>query len=706
MTDVLSTNPILVEGRTCWRRVRADRVAFLIDAESYFLAVADAIERARESVFIVGWDLHTEVALRRDGRQPSTLADVLRSALDRNPKLRVRILLWDYALIYLLERQPLPLLSFFWLSHRRIQVAHDSTAPPGASHHQKVVLIDDRLGFCGGIDLTLHRWDSPEHRVDDPRRADSGSGPYEPFHDVQVAVSGPAAEALGQLVRQRWRRATRKDVVVSPGPIDPWPENLPVDLRRAEAAIARTQPDTSGAPEVREVERLFVESIRAARRLIYIENQYLTACAIADALVESLHRSSGPEIVLVTPAASSGWLEHTTMDVLRTRVLTRLRDADRHGRFRVYVPVVPGRTGGRVPVYVHAKVMVVDDRLARVGSANLSNRSMGLDTECDLAIEAGDREDVAAGIVRLRNRLLAEHLGATPDVVQDQVETCGSLIQAVEQLRGPGRTLDDRIEPAPAWLLEAVPDHVIVDPERPLDFSRWVAEGIPPRLRAEAEVNLRLMGGLALVGSAAVAGWTGSPAAERWAALLPDIGGPTALLLLLAYLLATVLPFPTTLLTLVSVLGFGLLRGTALAGVGLGVNAAVGYAIGRRVQRDTTRRLVGRCLNRLSKRLARRGILAVTTLRLLPVTPFAAVGLVAGASRVRVGDYALGTLLGIVPNLLLVGILVDRLAAVIRDPDLVNVVAAVAVFGATGAAALHVSRRLNPRSSHPPKREP
>ena len=704
--SVVSTDPILVEGRTCWRRDRANRVAFLIDGESYFCAVADAIERARESVFIVGWDLHTEVALRRDGRQPSTLAGVLLSALNRNPELQVRILLWDYALIYLLERQPLPLLSFFWLSHRRIQVAHDSTAPPEASHHQKIVLIDGRLAFCGGIDLTIHRWDSSEHRADDPRRTDAGTTVYDPFHDVQVAVSGPVTAPLAQLVRDRWRRATGKAVAIRPGAVDPWPAEMAVDLRDAEAAIARTQPEVGAEPEVREIERLFVASIRAARRHIYIENQYLSACAVADALVDSLQQPDGPEIVLVTPAAASGWLEQTTMDVLRTRVLARLREADRHGRLRVYVPVVSKSEGGHVAVYVHAKVMVVDDVLARVGSANLSNRSMGLDTECDLAIEACGRKDVAAGILQLRHRLLAEHLGTTPEAVRHQVEQHGSLIRAVESLRTLDRTLDDHIEPAPDWLLEAVPDHAVVDPERPLDFSRWVAEGMPPRLRAEAEVNLRLIGALALAGCGAVAVWIGSPAAERWAELLPNIGGSTAVLLLLAYLLATVLPLPTTLLTVLSVLGYGLLGGTALAGFGLGLNAAVGYVIGRRVERDTARRLAGRCLNRLSKRLARRGILAVTTLRLLPVTSFAVVGLVAGASRVRIGDYAVGTLLGIVPNLLLVGILVDRLAAVVRDPSAMNVAVAVVLFGASGAAALHVARRLNPASSRYQKQRP
>jgi phosphatidylserine/phosphatidylglycerophosphate/cardiolipin synthase-like enzyme len=125
---------LLVQGRDCWRRVSADRASFLVDAEGYFSAVADAIERAARSVVIIGWDLDTEVRLRRDGREPATLAGVLQGAVRKNRKLRVWILLWDYALIYLLERQPLPLLSSVWPRHRRIRVRHDDTASAGASH--------------------------------------------------------------------------------------------------------------------------------------------------------------------------------------------------------------------------------------------------------------------------------------------------------------------------------------------------------------------------------------------------------------------------------------------------------------------------------------------------------------------------------------------------------------------------------------------
>lgn len=100
------------------------------------------------------------------------------------------------------------------------------------------------------------------------------------------------------------------------------------------------------------------------------------------------------------------------MGVLRARLLQRLRTADRFGRLHVYAPVVPGL--GEAHLHVHAKVLIVDDRLVRVGSANLNNRSMGLDTECDLMIEAGSDTQTQKAIAHFRNRLVGEHLGVPP----------------------------------------------------------------------------------------------------------------------------------------------------------------------------------------------------------------------------------------------------------------------------------------------------
>src|SRR3712207_5261168 len=123
------------------------------------------------------------------------------------------------------------------------------------------------------------------------------------------------------------------------------------------------------------------------------------------------------------------------MGTARAKLLALVREADVHGRFQLYVPV----TEGRRPIYAHAKVTVVDDRFMRIGSSNLNNRSMGLDTECDVSIEVrpGDPRaaEKSAAVTGLRDRLLGEHLGVPPSTVADAVEACGgSLLPAG---RGP-----------------------------------------------------------------------------------------------------------------------------------------------------------------------------------------------------------------------------------------------------------------------------
>ena len=166
--------------------------------------------------------------------------------------------------------------------------------------------------------------------------------------------------------------------------------------------------------------------------------------AIGDALAARLQRKDGPEIIMVLPQETSEWLEQVSMAVLRSRLLKRLRAADGFGRLHIYYPVIEDEN---VQVRVHSKVCFIDDRLLRAGSANLNNRSMGLDTECDLAVEAKEPA-TENSIAYLRNRLLAEHLGVFARVAQEHSAE-RSLVKAM--VRGGKRTLgilDGSVSPA------------------------------------------------------------------------------------------------------------------------------------------------------------------------------------------------------------------------------------------------------------------
>ena len=278
----------LVPGRNCVGTPRADRVAVLVDGEAYFPAVRRSLVRAHHSIAIAGWDIHSGVELARgaddadsqDDGLPTALGPLLVALLDRRPGLRVFILLWDYAPIYALEREPLLFGDAPWGSdpqHPRLHFIKDDAHPLTASQHQKLVVVDGRIAWCGGFDLSKWRWDTGAHRADEPLRCDPDGNPYPPFHDLQMLVDGAAADALAALFAERWQQAGGDErLLPEAGPStaeDPWPGGVEPLFRDHEVAIARTLPTYDGRAEVREVERLYLDMIDAAERFIYVENQ-------------------------------------------------------------------------------------------------------------------------------------------------------------------------------------------------------------------------------------------------------------------------------------------------------------------------------------------------------------------------------------------------------------------------------------------------
>ena len=207
------TSTLLRIGHNCWRTEKAQRVAVAIDGACYFRALREAILGARQRVIIIGWDIHSRLQLIRKGVDddyPTELGALLDFVASKR-KIDVYVLSWDFAMIYLLERETFPLYSLNWKTHSRVHFHLDAAHPPGASQHQKIVVVDDGLGFCGGLDLSVWRWDTSEHTVEDKHRVDPDGKPYPPFHDLQMAVDGDAAAALADLARERWRRATGRN---------------------------------------------------------------------------------------------------------------------------------------------------------------------------------------------------------------------------------------------------------------------------------------------------------------------------------------------------------------------------------------------------------------------------------------------------------------------------------------------------------------
>ncbi len=445
---ISDSSQILTPGSTCWMTAHAERASVVVDAADYFAAAKSAMLQARHAILLIGWDFDTRIELEPDDGTPgvpNTLGHFLSHVVRQRRDLEIFILRWDMAFLKMPFRGTTPLFILDWLTNRRLHFRLDSQHPAGACHHQKIMVVDDVLAVCGGIDMTADRWDTPRHFDDDPRRIRPDGDPYDPWHDATMVVQGDAARSLGELARERWFRATGNRIGPCPPPEGSqdgiWPEGLQVDFRDVPVSIARTFPEYDGTPAVREIEALYLAAIAAARHTIYIETQYFSSSRITKALAKRLEEESGPEVVVINPKSAEGWLEEKTMGSARAIFLEQIRKADKHDRFRLYTPV----TENGCDIYVHAKVMVVDDVMLRVGSSNLNNRSMGLDTECDLAIEArNDGEaDSRKTITELRNRLVSEHLGVEPDALSDAIAAHqGRLTGAIESLRrDKGRSL-------------------------------------------------------------------------------------------------------------------------------------------------------------------------------------------------------------------------------------------------------------------------
>jgi phospholipase D1/2 len=618
---------ILKPGENCWGIEQSDRVSLLVDGAEYFHAFRETAKNARRSVLIIGWDIDGRFELERDHHPdgfPTRLRDFLNSLVKRRKGLHIHVLDWDYAMVFATDREWLPLYQMDWTTHRRLHFRLDSRHPIGASHHQKIVVVDDRVAFVGGLDFALGRWDSSRHQPDDPRRRDIDSTIPQPYHDVQLMVSGAIAGAIGELARERWRMATGKQLGVPKltGRHDPWPDDINADLVNAPVGIARTRPKYDGQEEVREVERLLSDAIAAARGTIYIENQYFTAQTVGEALARRLGEDDGPEIVVILPQRTVGWLSQNTMDVLRERLLKRLYEIDHHDRLRVYYPHVPGL--GTQCINVHAKVVVVDDELLRAGSANFNNRSMGLDTECDLAIEARGEARLREGIAALRNRLLAEHLDVAASTVAYALAQQRSIIRVIETLGGSGRTLRPFEFCVSEELDALVPDQQIADPEMPVDGEQIAREFVADDERTPARRSLIALAGVLIVALLLAATWRWTPLGE-WIDLkatfsrLGSLRGEwiAPIIVTFVYLIAGLVVFPVTLLIVATGVAFGASYGFAYALLGAEISALVSYAIGRRLGHNTIRNLSDRWVFRVSRRLARQGLLAIITLRVM-----------------------------------------------------------------------------------------
>ena len=366
-----------------------NRLEVLVDGAEALPRMVAELERARSHVHLAGWYFSPEFALTR-GPRPTVLRNLLAEMAER---VDVRVLAWAGA--------PLPL---FRPSRRQVRAMRDELRRgsrirceldcherPMHCHHEKTIIIDDRLAFVGGIDLTHEagdRFDSSAH----PPRAELG------WHDATTVIEGPSAADVAGHFRLRWHEATGEFLE----PAAPVAADGGVELQ-----IARTVPNGIYRALPRGefgILDSYLRALRSAERLIYLENQFLWSQEIVEVLVGKLRNPPADDfrLLVVLPARPNNGADQT-----RGQLSTLVAADD--GAGRVLACTLYAHAGGLVdPVYVHAKVGIVDDRWLTVGSANLNEHSLFNDTEMNVVTHD-------PGLARAtRLRLWAEHLEAPP----------------------------------------------------------------------------------------------------------------------------------------------------------------------------------------------------------------------------------------------------------------------------------------------------
>ncbi len=455
----------------------AGRASLLVDMQAYFDAAKEAMRRARHSVHLLNWAFEPQTLFHPQAGCTGPDSDRFGNfliALAENPDIDVRLLCWDSAMPVAASQHFFPFEDRKVFAGTKVKFVLDGKLPLGACHHQKMIVVDDAIGFCGGGDIGPDRWDTPQHLDNDSRREKTrrDNKDFDSRHEVMGLVDGEAAQALGALFRDRWERCTGEVLEPSPSvPKPPWPGDAPPQFSNIRVGLSRTSATWRDYPEVRETEALHVEAIAAASDCIYMENQYFTSPLIARELARRLAEPKGPEVVLISTQHAPSYFDRATMDKMRMAFVRTLKSADRYGRMRIYSPV----TTLGLTIIVHAKLTIIDDVLLRIGSANLNNRSMGFDSECDMSFEAGGANAAAsrAEIARLRNTLLAHWLGCVDGDLEAAIAKAGGVGAALEAMRTGGYTRLRPIEPMPLHGLDAfIAANQLGDPVGPGDSWR------------------------------------------------------------------------------------------------------------------------------------------------------------------------------------------------------------------------------------------
>lgn len=682
---------IFKTGQNCWRVKNASFAAPVIDCSNYYRAVHQAICNARHTLHIVGWDIDSRIELLRgkeaeSSQCPNTLYELLKWKSEITPDLKMYLNRWNYSIFLAAERENFASMKWKLQDIKHLEFIFDDQLPLGASHHQKIIVVDDEIAFCGGMDIAIARWDNRQHHVSENERKDpkgtlflGQEHKYKPYHDVQMLVSGEAAQSLGELARKRWFYATGKRAkFVKPNHTnklpDAWPKSIVPTFENVEVGISLTVPRFRNQKLNRGVERLYVDMIEKAEYFIYMENQFFAHVEIAEALNKRLHEKPELRVLMVSCKDPQGFMERKTMyhgRVMFKDALTKNGVKDR----TVLAYPISKEKNKQSQVRIHSKVMIVDDRYLRIGSSNINYRSMTLDTECDLVVEGTD-EKTCQSIAAIRNDLIREHTGRSIKQIEHMImdgESVQAFLKDVAHSRQHLRETKDEI-----YRKEALAKFFkrFGDPSKPILPSTLTAyRSVLKKGKSKRPIPLKLMAA-AVVILLLLFTWKFTPISEyvnakNIATVFEDARNTMWALPLgiLAYALGTLLFVPHIIMTTAVVMTFSPLEALFVAITGSLLSCTIGYFLGMALGKKSLNAVFGKYSDKISHYAHKGGVIGLTMLRLIPSGPFTAQNLILGMIKVPYSTLMCSTLLALLPGTIIFIYVGKAALDLFKDPD-------------------------------------
>lgn len=364
------------------------------EASSYYEHIANQLEASRNYAVFVGWQVDSR--LRFQNPKPETLREKILRICREKPEFQFYFLIWDHAFFYCSERELLQGLRWLKL-HPRVHFVLDNRHPYGSSHHEKIVILDGKISFCGGIDFCDARWDTPQHYYFDSRRSLNGKKErHGPYHDLAVKVQGSICGEIQNHVRRRWEALSAI----------PFPPNSHQPQLGHSVYLSRTLANIDALPGkpliIREIEHLFRSLLWKAQNRILIEEQYYWSQRLNELLISKMKLMTGKKFSIRLILCDLAKIKSLTrvMSGHQLKLLTQLKSVADQTKTNLVISTptvlthsIPHQKLKPKSVYIHSKLLIIDDRFISIGSANFANRALRLDSELQLTLEAKAPEE-------------------------------------------------------------------------------------------------------------------------------------------------------------------------------------------------------------------------------------------------------------------------------------------------------------------------